>query len=326
MGKKIAEWYIYNKNKVLMAVFVIVVIVLVSIIVNLINSIQLNNAQTNTLANMQTNENTQQAENPVGNFTDIYVDSNDSSVTGESVGFSQINMLDTINQFVQLCNEGNVNEAYNMLSDECKEEVYPSLDSFSNNYYNAIFNGQREKHFSRELGRHSIYKVTFQNDALSTGVYTEEGTIQDYITVTRNENNELRLNINNYIGREEINKTRTNSSNISITVLRSDTYMDYETYTYSIINNTNKTILLDDKSSTDNMYIEDENGNQYTAYIHELSEAQLTITPGETKEITIKYYSRYGSTKNITQVVFNKIILNYNEVAVKQTTRIEIEL
>lgn len=325
MGKKIAEWYIYNKNKVLMAVFVIVVIVLVSIIVNLINSIQLNNAQTNTLANMQTNESTQQPENPVGNFTDIYVDSNDSSVTGESVGFSQTNILDTINQFAQLCNEGNVNEAYNMLSDECKEEVYPSLDSFSNNYYNTIFNGQR-KNISVENWVDNIYKVTFENDALSTGVYTQEGTIQDYITVESNENNELRLNVNNYIERNEINKTYTDSSNISITVLRNDTYMDYETYTYSITNNTNNTILLDDKISTDNMYIQDANGNQYTAYIHELSEAQLTITPGETKEVTIKYYSRYGSTKNITQVVFNKIILNYNEVAVRQTTRIEIGL
>ena len=91
-------------------------------------------------------------------------------------------------------------------------------------------------------------------------------------------------------------------------------------------NNTNNTILLDDKINTDNMYIEDDNGNQYTAYIHELSDAQLTLTPGETKEITIKYYSRYGSTKNINKVVFNKIILNYNEVAVRKTTRIEIEL
>ncbi len=321
MGRKIAEWYINNKTKVLTAIFIIVVIILVSIIVNFLNTLQLNKSQTNTEANVNVQENNA----PIGNFTDIYVEGTESVVTGENTSSSQVTIIDTINQFVQLCNEGNVNEAYNMLSDECKEEVYPSLDSFRNNYYNVIFNGQK-KNISVENWVNSIYKVTFQNDALSTGVYTEEGTIQDYITVTRNENNELRLNINNYIGREEINKTRTNSSNISITVLRSDTYMDYETYTYSIINNTNKTILLDDKSSTDNMYIEDENGNQYTAYIHELSEAQLTITPGETKEITIKYYSRYGSTKNITQVVFNKIILNYNEVAVKQTTRIEIEL
>ena len=325
MGKKIAEWYIYNKNKVIIAVLAIVVVALVSIIVNLVNSMQSNNTQTNTLANIQTNENIQQEENPVGNFTDIYVDSNDSSVTGESVGFSQTNMLDTINQFAQLCNEGNVNAAYNMLSDECKEDVYPSLDSFSNNYYNAIFNGQK-KNILVENWVNNIYKVTFENDALSTGIYTEEGTIQDYITVESNENNELRLNVNNYIERKEINKTYTDSSNISITVLRNDTYMDYETYTYSITNNTNNTILLDDKISTDNMYIQDENGNQYTAYIHELSEAQLTVTPGETKEVTIKYYSRYGSTKNITQVVFNRIILNYNEVAVRQTTRIEIGL
>ena len=307
MGRKIAEWYINNKTKVLTAIFIIVVIILVSIIVNFLNTLQLNKSQTNTEANVNVQENNA----PIGNFTDIYVEGTESVVTGENTSSSQVTIIDTINQFVQLCNEGNVNEAYNMLSDECKEEVYPSLDSFRNNYYNAIFNGQK-KNISVENWVNSIYKVTFQNDALSTGVYTEEGTIQDYITVTRNENNELRLNINNYIGREEINKTRTNSSNISITVLRSDTYMDYETYTYSIINNTNKTILLDDKSSTDNMYIEDENGNQYTAYIHELSEAQLTITPGETKEITIKYYSRYGSTKNITQVVFNKIILNYD--------------
>lgn len=321
MGRKIAEWYINNKTKVLTAIFIIVVIILVSIIVNFLNTLQLNEAQTNT----ETNVNVQENNSPIGNFTDIYVEDNESVVTGGNMSSSQVTIIDTINQFVQLCNERNVNEAYNMLSDECKEEVYPSLDSFSNNYYNAIFNGQN-KNTSVENWVNNIYKVTFENDALSTGVYTEEGTIQDYITVTRNENNELRLNINNYIGRQEINKKHTDTSNVTITVLRSDTYMDYETYTYSITNNTNNTILLDDKGSTDNMYIEDENGNQYTAYIHELSESQLTITPGETKEVTIKYYSRYGSTKNITQVVFNKIILNYNEVAVRQTTRIEIEL
>ena len=321
MGRKIVEWYINNKTKLLTAIFIIVVIILVSIIVNFLNALQLNEVQTNT----ETNVNVQENNTPIGNFTDIYVGDSESVVTGENMSSAQVTIIDTINQFVQLCNEGNVNEAYNMLSDECKEEVYPSLDSFSNNYYNAIFNGQK-KNIAVENWVNSIYKVTFENDALSTGMYTEEGTIQDYITVARNENNELRLNINNYIGREEINKTRTDASNVTITVLRSDTYMDYETYTYSITNNTNNTILLDDKGSTDNMYIEDENGNQYTAYIHELSESQLTITPGETKEVTIKYYSRYGSTKNITQVVFNKIILNYNEVAIRQTTRIEIEL
>ena len=67
-------------------------------------------------------------------------------------------------------------------------------------------------------------------------------------------------------------------------------------------------------------------GNTYTAYIHELSDAELMITPGETKEITIKYYNKYGTTKNIKNIVFNKIILNYNTNEVRQTARIQIGL
>lgn len=323
MGRKIAEWYINNKSKIFIAAVVIIVVILVSIIVNLLNTLNTNNGQTNTQNNIA-NTNIE-GTNPIGNFTDIYVEDNESVVTGDNMGSSQITTIGTIEQFVQLCNEQNVEEAYNLLSDECKEEVYPSLDSFRNNYFNTVFNGKK-RNVSVENWVNNIYKVTFENDALSTGVYTQEGTIQDYITVLPMENNEFKLNINNYIGRKEINKTDNDVSNISITVLRSDTYMDYQTYTYRVSNNTNDTILLDDKFNTDNMYIQDDNENQYTAYIHELSEAQLTLTPGETKEITIKYYSRYGSTKNITQIVFNKVILNYNEVAVRQTTRIEIGL
>lgn len=321
MGKKIAEWYIGNKSKILMAIFVVVVVVLISIIVNILNSLRKNN----TVENVELGTNIQQTDTSIGNFTDIYVEDNESVVTGESIGSSHINTIGTIEQLVQLCNEQKVEEAYNLLSDECKEEVYPSLESFRNNYYNTIFNGKK-KNISVENWANNIYKVTFEDDALSTGVYTAEGAIQDYITVVSTDNNELKLNINNYIGRREINKTNNAVSGVEITALNTDTYMDYQTFTFRVKNNTNKTILLDDKFSTDNMYITDSNGNQYTAYIHELSEAQLTITPGETKEVTIKYYSRYGSTKNITQVVFNKIILNYNEVAVRQTTRIEIGL
>ena len=321
MGKKIAEWYIGNKSKILMAIFVVVVVVLISIIVNILNSLRKNN----TVENLELSTNIQQTDTSIGNFTDIYVEDNESVVTGESIGSSHINTIGTIEQLVQLCNEQKVEEAYNLLSDECKEEVYPSLESFRNNYYNTIFNGKK-KNISVENWANNIYKVTFEDDALSTGVYTAEGAIQDYITVVSTDNNELKLNINNYIGRREINKTNNAVSGVEITALNTDTYMDYQTFTFRVKNNTNKTILLDDKFSTDNMYITDSNGNQYTAYIHELSEAQLTVTPGETKDVTIKYYSRYGTTKTITQIIFNKVILNYNEVAVKETTRVEIVL
>ena len=318
MNIKLAEWYVKNKSKIMLAIFFFVVIAVISLIVGILARMEQEDAL-NTIT-----ESTQKEPTQVANFTDIYVEGGESVVTGEEITSSQVTMLEYINQFVDLCNTQQVEEAYNLLSDECKEEVYPSLDSFKRNYYNTVFNGQK-RNISVESWANNIYKVKYEVDALSTGVYTEENTLQDYISVIKDDNGEGKLNVNGYIGRKEINKVK-NNSNINITVLRSDSHMDYETYTYSMTNNTSNTILLDDKEDTNNMYIEDENGNQYTAYINELSDAELMLTPGETKQITIKYYNKYGLTKNIKNIVFNKIILNYNENEARQVAGVQIEL
>lgn len=318
MRKKIAEWYVRNKQKIMFVIFSCAVIVVISLIVRFLAKMERDNVANSIQGNIQ------KGPTQVANFTDIYVEGEESALTGDKITSSQVKMLEYVNQFVDLCNTKQVEKAYNLLSDECKEEVYPSLDSFKRNYYNTVFNGQK-RNISVESWANNIYKVKYEVDALSTGVYTEENTLQDYISVIKDDNGEGKLNVNGYIGRKEINKVK-NNSNINITVLRSDSYMDYETYTYSMTNNTSNTILLDDKEDTNNMYIEDENGNQYTAYINELSDAELMLTPGETKQITIKYHNRYGLTKNIKNIVFNKIILNYNENEARQTTRVQIEL
>ena len=318
MNIRIAEWYVRNKQKIMIGIFFFAVIAIISLIVGFLAKMERDNIKNST------HESIQKGPTQVANFTDIYVEGEESALTGDKITSSQVKMLEYVNQFVDLCNTKQVEKAYNLLSDECKEEVYPSLDSFKRNYYNTVFNGQK-RNISVESWAKNIYKVKYEVDALSTGVYTEENTLQDYISVIEDDNGEVKLNVNGYIGRREINKVK-NNSNINITVLRSDSHMDYETYTYSMTNNTSNTILLDDKEDTNNMYIEDENGNQYTADINELNDAELKLIPGETKQITIKYYNKYGLTKNIKNIVFNKIILNYNENEARQTTRVQIEL
>lgn len=318
MNIRIAEWYVRNKQKIMIGIFFFAVIAIISLIVGFLAKMERDNIKNST------HESIQKGPTQVANFTDIYVEGEESALTGDKITSSQVKMLEYVNQFVDLCNTKQVEKAYNLLSDECKEEVYPSLDSFKRNYYNTVFNGQK-RNISVESWAKNIYKVKYEVDALSTGVYTEENTLQDYISVIEDDNGEVKLNVNGYIGRREINKVK-NNSNINITVLRSDSHMDYETYTYSMTNNTSNTILLDDKEDTNNMYIEDENGNQYTADINELNDAELKLIPGETKQITIKYYNKYGLTKNIKNIVFNKIILNYNENEVRQEARVQIEL
>ena len=59
---------------------------------------------------------------------------------------------------------------------------------------------------------------------------------------------------------------------------------------------------------------------------HEISEAELVVTPGTTKDVKIKYYNKYITTKEIRRIGFTSIQLNYNEDEKKEYQKIVIEL
>ena len=233
-----------------------------------------------------------------------------SVVTGETITQGQASALTTLDTFVKYCNENKINEAYNLLSDECKNEMYPKVENFKQSYYNAIFAGGK-KSISAENWLGNIYKVQFVNDALSTGVYDKQSTIQDYITLVGDEQGNIKLNINNYIGRHEINK-EIERYNIKTKVIEKNMYMDYETYTFEITNNSGAVVLLNDNKMTDTMYLEDKNNLKYTAYTQEIPQVNLQIGLNETKRVTIKYYNKYSSNRSIQKIVFGQVVLDYN--------------
>ena len=108
------------------------------------------------------------------------------------------------------------------------------------------------KSYTVENWVNNTYRVLFTGDILSTGKLDNSDEIQDYITVTK-KNDEYKLNINNYIGRQYVNKI-TDNDNIKITVESIDTYMDYEKYNLIIENNSDNSILLDTGNDTKNLF------------------------------------------------------------------------
>lgn len=251
------------------------------------------------------------------NLNTITLKEDKSTITGQSLSTSQTNLLKVIDKFVENCNNNQINEAYDLLSKECKNEMYPTVAEFKEKYYNKIFNG-KSKNISAENWVGNIYKIKFKEDALSTGVYNSENTIQDYITVVEDEESNAKLNINGYIGKQKINK-QNKENNLGIKVLEKQQYMDFETYVFEIRNNTDSTILLNNINNLDTLYLEDTNGIKYYAYMHELSEAELKVLSGETKKITVKYYNKYSSSKEIKNIVFSKIVLDYDTYENKET-------
>ena len=318
MKRRLVEWYERNKDKIAYtAIFLILIIIANIVLVSISNNSKEQQRNENTTTNLVEHEIQDE-------FNQITVDYDESVLTGEDITSGQVEMLDVIEQFAQYCNNQNIEEAYNLLSNECKNEMYRTLNDFKTSYYDPVF-GNEKKSVSIENWSSNIFKVTIQRDILSTGIYSDEGTLQDYMSVVLDENENYKLNVNGYLGRKEINITKE-QNDIEITVLASNTYKDYQTYTHRITNNSQNQILLDDKSSINSMRIVDDNGIEYSAYTHEISDEELIIPSGQSREIEIKYYNKYISTKRIERIIFSRIILNYNVGQRYNYGSIEIEL
>ena len=119
-----------------------------------------------------------------------------------------------------------------------------------------------------------------------------------------------KIKINNYIEKQSINKSQE-ADNVKIKVVEGNTYFDYQSYVLEITNNRDTPIVINDPTVDSTMYIEDKNGTHYQAYTHELSEVDKKIPAGETKKVTIKYFSKYSSNKIMKYVTFERIILDY---------------
>ena len=141
--------------------------------------------------------------------------------------------------------------------------------------------------------------------------FTNERMLKNFPNLrVKDKDGNTKLNINGYIGKENIDVTEQ-KDDLKIKVVETDVYMDFQTYTFEITNNSDKTVLLNDPNIDDTMYLEDKSGVKYQAYTHEISSSELKITSKETKKLTIKYYSKYGSNKTIKNILFARIILDY---------------
>ena len=121
--------------------------------------------------------------------------SDKSAVSGSQVSSSRIKSVNnTLETFIKYCNYKDIESAYNMLSDSCKQELYPNIDKFRENYYMPLF-GEENRTYTIENWTGDTYIVKMTGDVLATGKSADSVTYQDYITIENN-NGENKLNIN----------------------------------------------------------------------------------------------------------------------------------
>lgn len=303
MGK-VRELYNQNRHMVWIIILILVaIIVLIQI---------LNNFISNKKAIEESNK-----QNTVIKSSNNNINENYSVITGQEV---KKEVSQVIDDFVYYCNNNEPEKAYALLSDECKKALYPTLDDFTTKYYQKLFKGNITYLYQSWITYNNkyTYKIDFIEDMLSTGKASNT-SITDYYTIVK-QNETYKLNINKFIGIENINKSTTRN-NIKITVNRKRIYMDYETYEIEVENNSSGKIELDSLQKTNTVYIEDENGQKYYWYNHEILEEDISIRRAQRGSVEVKFNKSYQAEKETTKVVFTNVVANEHNVI-----RIEIGL
>lgn len=270
------------------------------------------------LSTISNNDNTKKDDD----ITNVYKPT-ETVIKGSDVSKEQYQAdTTTTNKFLEFCNNGNIQEAYDLLMDECKEELYPTIEIFKNNYYNNIFNKKRECNLQAWISTndYTVYRVRYTNDMLATGTYDSSDVYQDYITLNKKNGTE-KIALGGFVDSKECNVI-TKKENIEATVTKKIQHVSYEEYEISIKNNTQKTILLDNLESSGTIRLI-AGGEQYTAYTNRLYIVNLLINPGEYQKITIRFKKSFGSNKTSKKIEFLEVIKDYETYTQNKDTYID---
>lgn len=291
----------YNSNRRVIWIAILAIAFTIILLQTLNNDAKKRNSEINTNDEINSSSNTTIYPNNQEDFLS-------SNYNSEKI---QDEKLKLISAFLEKCNNGKIKEAYDLLSTDCKEEMFPVLEKFKNDYTDLVFNIAKTYDIKLWMsGKYSIYKISIYENALATGV-VNNNAIDSYYTVVE-ENNDYKININNLIAKEELN-TENSNDYVRINVISRKIYIDYEEYEIKITNNTQKTILMDGYRKNNSMYLQDSVGGKKTAYTNEIPERLLIINPLLSITRTIKFNKSYTEKISSKGITFEDIILDYDE-------------
>lgn len=316
---KLLRYYNQNRKQIWIT---IIIIFFVIFIIQVLNNVAKQQNENDRQKNSQNQETT--SNNVVSYNKESKSIISEDNVLGENKNeFGKL-----IDEFFTNCINHNPKEAYELLSNDTKNNIYESESIFESLYYANKFEGTKKYSFQSWLNDNNryTYQVKIYDDILSTG-NTNNAYIEDYVTVVK-ENDRYVLNINGYIGKDQINKTEENE-NIILKVTNGYIYKDYEIIEIIVKNNTNNKILLDTRKERGTVYLIDNKGNKFEAVLNENSEQDLIIDSNKMKNIKIKFNIVQRENMKIKNLNFDDVVINYenyiNGDNEKSTNKIQVK-
>lgn len=300
---------LYNQNRKQLFVIILIIIAII-ILLQVLNYLTKKNSENEVATNITT-------RNEYGKDYE--------AVTGEKKDAEtydyQTNIIKT---FLDNCVNGDIEAAYDIISNDCKNALYPSINDFIDGYYNMNFKDKKIS-YNYQAWSDKTYKIEFRENILATGMYSDSAYKEDYYTIHGS-----KLNISGYVKKEETDKEER-KGNITVRVTSLEYYRDYLICNLSVFNQTDDAILLDSLESPKNIVLTDNNDVEFTFYNDELDISEVMLYKGEQKNISLKFNIAYRENLEFERINLKNIILSYeryqnNELEQNDITDIEIDM
>mgnify|MGYP004598697535 FL=1 len=221
-------------------------------------------------------------------------------------------IANTMKMFVNYCNNKKIQEAYNMLTDDCKDAFnFSTTEVFEKNYVNIRFYEEQEYSMVKWSvdGNRALYLIKFYGDLLSTGGEGKES--QEYYTFVK-EDNGYKININNFIYCEDKN-IDVKKDGIEIHIGKMYVYDQYQEVEVSVKNTTeNKICLIGSESDPRNVYLENDSNVQYSVMYNKTGLEDGIVNSKNTNIYILKFNKAYSATNKEKYMIFRDIILDYD--------------
>lgn len=211
-----------------------------------------------------------------------------------------------IGKFVESCNNKEYDVAYNLLSEDCKNNIYTDIEDFKT-YVDYVFPTKKIyniQNFSNKDNKY-IYTVTILDDILATGFNNEENMeyYEEKYVITANDNDELQLSIREYIGTENLTYMYEDDY-MKIKIESIDRKYDNVVYNFTIANKSDKTIVYSDYTADYEIALDTSEGNKRKT--NEVLEPVI-LEEGETRSYSAKYTIFFDEDTVINGLVFDYI-------------------
>ena len=228
---------------------------------------------------------------------------------------------DIIEEYFNYCNSGDYESAYNLITEDCKKNNYPTLESFKG-YINEVFEGKKKiyniQSYSNVDNKY-IYNVRILDDILANGTTDGYYYYEEKFVLT-DENGEMKLSIAEYVEEKEPNII-VEDEYIRIKILKKVTDYSSETYTVQVDNKTDNYIVLYDGTQANEIKM-NYNGTERAI---QNNIANMVIRPNSFTVRELNFRNYYDDGQKATNLKFGAVrVLKSYDVS-KGTTQEDLD-